>query len=50
MNFGLGDMNRYTPDAIYVHLQQPVKIITDNSIETTVFGKNEINNDSLDAI
>ena len=20
MNFGLGDMNRYTPDAVYVHL------------------------------
>ena len=29
---------------------QPVKIITDNNVETIVFGKNEINNDSLDAV
>ena len=42
MNFGLGDMNSYTHDAVYVHLAppapvkvgcgkgRPVKIITDN--------------------
>ena len=23
MNFGLGDMNSYTPDAVYVHFYHP---------------------------
>ena len=29
---------------------QPVKIFTDNSVETIVFGNTELNNDSLDAV
>jgi hypothetical protein len=29
---------------------RPVKIITDNSVETIVFGNNDVNNDSLDAV
>jgi hypothetical protein len=29
---------------------QPVKIFTDNSGETIVFGNTEMNNDSLDAV
>ena len=29
---------------------RPVKIITDNSAETIVFGKTEMNSDSLDAV
>jgi len=29
---------------------RPVKIITDNSVETIVFCNNENNNDSLDAV
>ena len=29
---------------------RPVKIFTGNSVETTVFGTTEMNNDSLDAV
>jgi hypothetical protein len=29
---------------------QPIKIFTDNSVETIVFGNTEMNNDSLDAV
>jgi hypothetical protein len=29
---------------------RPVKIITDNSVETVVFGNTEMNNDSLDDV
>jgi hypothetical protein len=29
---------------------QPVKLITDNSVKTIVFGTTEMNNDSLDAV
>ena len=62
MDFGLSDMNSYTPDAVMSTFGtrrggeggggkgRPVKIITDNSVETVVFGNNEINNDSLDAV
>ena len=55
MNFGLGDMNSYTHDAVCtrkggVWEGRPVKIITDNSIETIVLWDTEMNNDSLDVI
>ena len=48
MNFGLGDMNTYTRDDVYVHLLtpinegRPVKIFTDNSVETIDFGNTKI--------
>ena len=29
---------------------RPVKIFTDNSVESIVFGNTELNNDSLDAV
>ena len=53
MNFGLGDVNSYTTDAVYVHASlaplkvgcgkgRPLKIITDNSAKTVVFGATSI--------
>ena len=38
--------------AVYVPLKegQPVKIFTDNSVETIVFRNTEMNNDSLDVV
>ena len=52
MNFRLGDMNRYTPDAVFFAplapvkvgcgKGRPVKIIKDNSVETVVFGNTDI--------
>jgi hypothetical protein len=56
MNFGLSDMNRchlYAPLApvnVAGGKRQPVKMITDNSVETVVFRNTEMNNDSLDAV
>ena len=61
MNFELGDMNSYTPMPFMCTSstckcweggvkRRPVKIITDNSIETVVFGYNEMNNDSVNAV
>ena len=56
MNFGLGDMNRYILVPFMFTSSnrkggggkgRPVKIITDNSVETVVFG---MKNDSLDAV
>ena len=62
MNFGLNDMNRNTPDSVYINRytpaplapvkggggkRRPVKIINDNSLETIVFG---MKNDSLGAV
>ena len=56
MNFGLGDMNKYTPCHLCAPLApvnmgvvKSIKIITDNSIETVVFGNTEMN-DSLDPV
>ena len=56
MEFGLGDMNRYIYDAVCVHVKVgggkwllPVKIISNNTLETIVFVNSEMNNDSLDA-
>ena len=46
-------MNSYARDAVYVHLWhpgRPVKIFTDNSVETIVFWNTGMNNDSLDAV
>ena len=52
MNFGLGDVSSYTSSTCKVRGGKgcPVKIITDNSVETIVFGNTEKNNDSLDAV
>ena len=58
MNFGLCDLNRYTlmpfmcssaPVKVGGGKWLPVKIITDNTLETIVFGNTEMN-DSLNAV
>jgi hypothetical protein len=62
LNCGHCDMNRYTPMPFMCTSStrkcgggggskgRPVKIITDNSVETIVFGNNEYDNDSLNAV
>ena len=53
MNFGLGYMNRYTLCAPLASIKEdggkgrPIKVITNNSVETIVFA---MKNDSLDAV
>ena len=59
MNFGFGDMNRYSHDAVYVASLTPIKVrggtwlpvkkITDHTLETIVFGNTEMNY-SLNAV
>ena len=59
MNFRLGDRNRYTQCRLCAPLApvkveggkgRPVKIITDNSVETIIFGITVTNYDSFDAV
>ena len=56
MSFGLCDMNRLCAPLAPVKVGwgggkwQPVKIITNNTLENLVFGKTEINNKSLDDV
>ena len=49
-------MNSNTRDAVFcaplasIKEGRPVKIFTDNNVETIVFGNTEMTNDSLDAV